>query len=132
MSRGRPPKGVNHVDGIEASEQAKERLKVLLQTLSGELNVQQACERLKLSEPRFHELRQQWLSDACAALEPKPLGRPKQTPLDAELELLKLHRENKNLHRHLRAAQIREEIAIAMPHVLLPGKDEPDSKKKQP
>lgn len=56
--------------------------------------------------------------------------RKDHTILDAELELLRLHRENKNLHKHLRAAQIREEIAIAMPHVLLPGKDEPDSKKK--
>jgi hypothetical protein len=50
--------------------------------------------------------------------------------MEAELELLRLHRENKNLERHLRAAQIREEIAIAMPHVLQPGKDAPDSKKK--
>ncbi len=70
------------------------------------------------------------MQDACAALEPKPAGRPKEMTVEAELELLRLHRENKNLERHLRAAQIREEIAIAMPHVLQPRKDEPDAQKK--
>ena len=31
---------------------------------------------------------------------------------------------------HLRAAQIREELAVAMPHVLQPRKDDPDAQKK--
>ncbi len=118
-------------DKVEGSEQAKVRLKIILQTIAGELSVPDACQQLGLSEARFHELRQQWMQDACAALEPKPRGRPKETAVEEELELLRLHRENKNLQMHLRAAQIREEIGIAMPHVLLPRKDDPDSKKKK-
>ena len=85
---------------------------------------------LGLSEARFHELRQEWLQVSCAALEPKPLGRPRETTVEDEVEMLRLHRENENLKMHLRAAQIREEISIAMPHVLQPRKDPPESKKK--
>lgn len=117
-------------DKVDGSGQAKVRLKVILQTIAGEMSVADACRQLGLSEARFHELRQQWMQDACAALEPKPVGRPKEMTVEAELELLRLHRENKNLERHLRAAQIREELGIAMPHVLQPRKDAPDAKKK--
>jgi len=117
-------------DKVDGSEQAKVRLKIILQTIAGEMSIADACRQLGLSEARFHELRQQWMQDACAALEPKPVGRPKEMTVEAELELLRLHRENKNLQMHLRAAQIREEIGIAIPHVLQPRKDAPDSKKK--
>jgi transposase len=116
-------------ENVEGSDQAKVRLKVILQTIAGELSVADACKQLCLSEARFHELRQQWLQASCAALEPKPLGRPKETTIEQEVELLRLHRENKNLEMHLRAAQIREEIAVAMPHVLKP-KPKDDSEKK--
>ena len=130
MGKGRPSLGPALADKVEGSEQAKERLKLILQTIAGELSVADACKQLGLSEARFHELRQQWMQDACAALEPKPLGRPKETTIEEEVELLRLHRENQKLKLHLRAAQLREEIAIAMPHVLQPRKDPPDSQKK--
>ena len=130
MSRGRPSLGPDLADKADGSEQAKVRLKLILQTIAGELSVVDACQQLGMSEARFHELRQQWIQDACAALEPKPLGRPKEKTIEEEVELLRLHRKNKKLKLHLRAAQIREEIAIAMPHVLKPRKDDPDAKKK--
>ncbi len=130
MGKGRPSLGPALADKVEGSQQAKERLKLILQTIAGELSVADACKQLGLSEARFHELRQQWMQDACAALEPKPLGRPKETTIEEEVELLRLHRENQKLQLHLRAAQIREEIAIAMPHVLQPRKDQPGSQKK--
>ena len=130
MGKGRPSLGPALADKVEGSEQAKERLKLILQTIAGELSVADACKQLGLSEARFHELRQQWMQDACAALEPKPLGRPKETTFEEDVELLRLHRENQKLQLHLRAAQIREEIRIAMPHVLQPRKNPPDSQKK--
>ena len=131
MSRGRPPSGPSLADKVEGSEQAKERLKVILQTISGEVSIPDACAKLGLSEARFHELRQEWMQAACSALEPKPVGRPKETTFEEEVEMLRLHRENKNLKMHLRAAQIREEIAIAMPHLLQPKKDEADGSQKK-
>jgi len=130
MSRGRPSLGPALAEKVEGSDQAKVRLKVILQTIAGELSVADACKQLSLSEARFHELRQEWLQVSCAALEPKPLGRPKETSIEEEVELLRLHRENQNLKMHLRAAQIREEIGVAMPHVLQPKSKAEDSEKK--
>jgi transposase len=123
MSRGRPTQGPALADKVEGSDQAKVRLKVILQTIAGNLSVADACKQLGLSEARFHELRQQWLQASCAALEPKPLGRPKETTIEEEVELLRLHRENQDLKKHLQAAQIREEIGVAMPHMLKPKED---------
>lgn len=131
MSRGRPPSGPSLADKVEGSEQAKERLKVILQTISGEISIPDACKQLGLREARFHELRQEWMQAACSALEPKPMGRPKEMSFEEEVELLRLHRENQKLKLHLRAAQIREEIAVAMPHLLQPKKEpKEDSQKK--
>ena len=127
MGKGRPSLGPSLADKVEGSDQAKARLKLILQTIAGEISVADARKQLGLSEARFHELRQQWMQDACAALEPKPAGRPKETTIEEEVELLRLHRENKNLTLQLRAAQIREQIGVAMPHLLKPR---PDSEKK--
>jgi hypothetical protein len=129
MSRGRPSLGPALADKIEGSDQAKVRLKVILQTIAAETSVADACKQLGLSEARFHELRQEWLQASCAALEPKPLGRPKETSIEAEVEMLRLHRENEDLKKHLQAAQIREEIGVAIPHLLKP-KPKEDSEKK--
>ena len=127
MGKGRPSLGPSLADKVEGSDQAKARLKLILQTIAGEISVADACKQLGLSEARFHELRQQWMQDACTALEPKPAGRPKETTIEEEVELLRLHRENTNLTLQLRAAQIREQIGVAMPHLLKPR---PDSEKK--
>jgi hypothetical protein len=133
MSRGRPSLGPELADKADGSAQAKVRLKLILQTIAGQLSVVDACQQLSMSEARFHELRQHWIQDACAALEPKPLGRPKEMTFEEEVELLRLHRENQKLKMHLHAAQIREELAIAIPHVLqpkVPSEDTDESKKK--
>ncbi|NJO56016.1 MAG: hypothetical protein HC834_06225 [Rhodospirillales bacterium] len=128
MSRGRPPKGIQHVDSTEASDETKQRLKILLQTLSGELSVEQACAQLQISEARFHELRTGWLQSAVDALEPKPKGRPPAPPPQEPGELDQLRARVKRLELELRAAQIREQIAAMMPHLLHPPTDQ-DKKK---
>ena len=132
MGKGRPSLGPALADRVEGSDQAKERLKLILQTIAGEISIVEACNQLGLSETRFHELRQQWMQDACAALEPKPAGRPRETTIEEEVELLRLHRENKNLTLQLRAAQIREQIGVAMPHLLKPRSETPDAEKSKP
>jgi hypothetical protein len=115
--------GVELVNKVDGSELAKQRMQAILQTLSGELSVAQACERLQLSEARFHELRTQWLQSACIALEPKAVGRPAPPPpSEQELKIKQLEHQIKELRIDLRAAQIREELALVMPHVMVPRK----------
>ena len=62
--RGRRPAGAEYVDRLEGSTVAKERLKVVLKTLAGELRVQEACEQLGVCAQRFHQLREEALAAA--------------------------------------------------------------------
>jgi hypothetical protein len=110
------PELVNNLDG---SEQAKQRLKVILQTFSGEMTIPEACQQLHVSEARFHELRSQWLQSSVANLEPKPVGRPPAPePSEQDQKIANLERQIVELKVDLRAAQIREELALLMPEVM--------------
>jgi Helix-turn-helix domain len=116
--RGRRPSGPEYVDGLAGSALAKERLKVVLETLAGTCRVQEACQRLGISEPRFHQLRQRLLQAALGRLEPRPAGRPAQAPSAAQEEVGKLEEELAALRVQAQAAQTRAEIALALPGVL--------------
>ena len=131
MSRGRPPAGPKLVDGLEGSETAKERLRVVLQTIAGELNVPEACARLSVSEARFHELRAEVLQMALQHLEPKPAGRPSPQSDRQAAEMATLKEQIQELKIELRATQIREELAILMPGVLKPTKQSPEDRRKR-
>lgn len=119
MSAGRPPKGPGHVEGLEGGEAEKHRLRIVLETLSGERSVEQACAELGVSVSRFHELRREALQAALDGLAPSPSGRPKPVDPSADHERLRaLEQENRELKIELRASYARTEIALAMPHVL--------------
>jgi hypothetical protein len=74
--RGRPPSGPEFVDKLDGSPEAKQRLKVLLETLNGTCRVQEACGRLGIKEARFDQLRIELLQAAVSAAERRPAGRP--------------------------------------------------------
>jgi hypothetical protein len=131
MSRGRPPAGPKLVDGLEGSETAKERLRVVLQTIAGELNVPEACARLSVSEARFHELRAEVLQLAAASLEPKPPGRQAEKISPEAVEIAALKEQIQELKVELRTTQIREELALLLPGVLKPRKQNPEDRRKR-
>lgn len=123
MSRGRPPQGPKLAEQLVGSEAAKQRLAVILETLAGQRTVDEACGVLGVSETRFHELRNEWLQGAVGLLEPRPQGRPlAPPPTPAEEELAQLRRQLVEQKIQLEAANIREELALVMPHVLQPRK----------
>jgi transposase-like protein len=109
------------VDRLDGDETLKRRLRVVLETLSGERSVEQACADLGVSPSRFHELRREALQGALAGLLPGASGRPHRQDPAVDPERLKaLERETQELRRELQAALVRTEIALAMPHVLTP------------
>ena len=55
LRRGRPTKGVDHVDGIDVSRDTKRRLKVILRVISGEVLVKDGASMLGLSTTRVLE-----------------------------------------------------------------------------
>jgi transposase InsO family protein len=118
--RGRYPAGSECVEPLAGSDQAKERLRVILDTLSGHCRVREACARLGVCEQRFRQLRQQALGAALAGLEPRPIGRPPR-PVTPEAEhLAALAAELAHKDEELQAAQAREEIALILPRLLHP------------
>ena len=64
MKPGRPPKKANLVEHLDADPNTKERLKVLLQSITGELSVDHASRKLGISHARFFELRATMLQGA--------------------------------------------------------------------
>jgi hypothetical protein len=118
MTRGRPTAGAGLVEGLAGSPAAKQRLTLILETLAGRRTVVEASRRLGLSERRFYALREQGLQQALRSLEPRPVGRPPGGPAALDAERSRLEAEVRGLRLELRAAQVREEIAVALPHLL--------------
>jgi hypothetical protein len=118
----RPPDGLKHVDRLPGPESRKRRLRVILATLAGELPIAEACMRLGIGEARFHQLRRRVLAGAMAALGERPAGRPRKREEAAPGRLEALERENEQLRLELHTAEIREEIALVMPHLMRPEK----------
>jgi len=118
--RGRKPSGPAAVDRLPASPQARERLRVILETLAGTCRIGEACAQLQLSEQRFDQLRTQVLQAALDSLEPRSVGRPPRAVPAAAVTALEARVAE--LEIELRAAQVREEIALALPAVhVTPG-----------
>lgn len=116
--RGRPVLGVELVDVVAGSEDARLRLKLILETLGGASTIEQACRQLGIGRSMFNKLRSQFLASAAGLLEPRQPGRKKRLPTPAEQELEHLRQENQELKLQLKTRQIREEIALVMPHLL--------------
>jgi len=112
----RPTDGLKHVDRLQGPAEQKQRLRVVLEVLQGERTVERACELLGVKPARFHELRSQVLEGALAGLAPGKAGRPRRPREPSAVR--RLTEENEELKEQLWAAQIREELALTMPHVL--------------
>lgn len=121
---GRKTKGPKLVEGWEGSGEARRRLRVILETVSGGKAVAEAARELGVSESRFHEMRAEALRAALADLEPRVAGRPSRQEDPKDRALAEKEAELRELRFQLRAAQLREELAILMPHVLKPRRGE--------
>jgi hypothetical protein len=120
---GRKPLGAAHVDHLTGSPLAKERLRWILQTMRGERTVQEACRALSIGPSRFHAMRNRWLQRAVGLLEPRRAGRPPKAKTETvsqthAQQLAVLAEENQQLQQRVIAAQVREQLAHVMPHVV--------------
>ena len=116
MGRGRPPKGLSHVDSLPGDPESKKRLKAVLATLLGHMTIAEACSQLVISESHFHEIRRRALAGMVDGLEPRPPGRPPNPVEDEEVTALKQQVED--LREELQIARLRTEIAMWKPSLL--------------
>ena len=128
----RPIKGADLVDDLDGEAEAKRRLKVVLEQLSGERTVAEAMEELGIGRSTFFELRSKVLKSALAGLEPKSRGRPSYpgyTETD-EAELQRLRKMYDQQLMELKIANVKEELRLVMPEVVI-GTPEYEADKKK-
>jgi hypothetical protein len=116
MKTGRPPKGGGLIDRMEGSEEAKRRAKAIVSAMAGELTVREACDQLGVGEARYFQLRDRFLMEGITGLEPRPGGRPRKEP-DADAPMKALEARIARLELELKAARLREEIALVLPRL---------------
>ena len=115
---GRKPTGTKLLDKFTASPRAQARMRAILETVSGQKTIPEACAELGIGEAMFHRIRDHALAAGLDALEPKPIGRPRTATTTQSSVVAALQQENQDLKVELRAAAVRAEIAGSMPHLL--------------
>jgi hypothetical protein len=118
MTRGRRSEWERALARLTGSAVAKERLRAVLLTMLGQQTIAEVAAQLGLSERRLHGLRGRMLQAALQALEPLPAGRPPRLSAESDARTEALEAELRDLRLDLRAAQIREEVALVMPQLL--------------
>jgi len=114
---GRKPQGAELVDALFGSERAKARLKAFLETLSGELTIDEACQQLEICASRFFDQRNAWLHGSLELLEPRLPGRPrKEEPPVPPEEVESLRKRVQELEARVVVAETQSALASALPH----------------
>jgi len=116
---GRKPQGAELVDMLVGSEHAKARLKAFLETLSGEVSVEDVCQQLGICQSRFFEQRTEWLHDSIELLEPRAAGRPrKEEPAISVEEAQSLQQRVQELEARAAAVEVQADLIRTLPHVV--------------
>jgi len=108
------------VTDMDGSETARARLQQIVRALAGQTSVPEACAALDIGESRFHQLREEALQGALAALEPRPSGRPARPAEPGAARIAALEQELRERERELQAYRIRLELAEALPGLRRP------------
>lgn len=119
---GRKPKKLQHVEKLTGSDQARERMKWILATLSGEATIPDACQALDINESRFHQIRNAWLQGAMGLLEPARIGRPPKHTPEETARAAELEERVARLEAQLRTAQLRGDLEASLRRAAPPKK----------
>ena len=131
MARGPHGKGPGLVEHLPGSDQAKRKLRIVLETIADRKSVQEACQELGIGKTAFHEMRARLLEEALGLMEPRPPGRPRHTVSAGEDRVVQLEAEVRRLRTEVDIAHVREEILLAMPGVFQPAKAGRKKKRKR-
>ena len=115
MPAGRKPLGIREqVDRLPGSPVAKERLRVVLANLAGEMSTRDACAALGIEESWFFELRHRSLERWSEAMEPERPGHQPAAEETAEQQrIVELEARVRDLEFELEGTRLRTELARA-------------------
>lgn len=130
MTRGRPILRSELVDHLGGSEDARRKMKIILQSVTGELDIETARIQVGVTKRTFHKLRVRAMQAALDSLEPQQRGRPRTNPQDNE-ELDRLKKEIEILKHTAHTSQVRQEIALLLPTIMKTKTELEPSKKKR-
>jgi hypothetical protein len=116
MRSGRPAEGLEHIDRLDGSFEAKRRMKTIVLTLAGEMTVVEACRRLGVGSSRFHVVRREALQAAVERLEPHAAGRPPREERVSTEHVRRLESRLEQSEADLRRERARTEIALVTAH----------------
>ena len=112
--RGRRPAGPELAERLDGSPAACRRMRVILETIAGTRRVGEACTQLGICEQRFEALRATAIRAGIAALEGRPIGRPRKVPSGVRAEVTRLEERVADLEAELRLAAVRLELAAVL------------------
>lgn len=121
MPAGRPTEGLEHIDKTHGSYEAKQRLKTVVLTLTGDVAVVDACVRLGISSSRFHVIRQHTLQAAVESLEPHRAGRPHKPSHASSARVRELEEKLERSEIDLRRERTRAEVALSGAREVMSG-----------
>ena len=110
--------GIKHVNKLDGPMEQKKRLRVILESLTGQITVSSACRKLGIGETQFNNLRNQVLQGGLDALAPGMPGRPHKSEPADPARIAQLEQQVSDLSIELEASMIRTEIAMLMPDLI--------------
>jgi hypothetical protein len=128
MRRGRKPLGIDQVNRVPRSPEAKERLRVILANIAGELSIEEACDALEIEASRLFDLKRRCLEDWVQLLEPRTPGRKPAVRSAEHGRIDELEARITRLELELKAARLQEEVA----RIRVPSQAPRARKKKRP
>lgn len=128
MRKGRPNKGVEHIESLDIPPQQKLRARLIVETLSEKKSVAAASKEMGVSPGRFAQLRTRYLLKGVEGLAPRPVGRPPRRESDETVD--RNRREMEELKKKLaraeaEAAVLKDLLALGV------GREEDERKKKK-
>ena len=121
MRRGRKPLGIDQIDRVPGSPLAKERLRVILANIAGELTIEDACDALGVEASRLFDLKRRCLEEWVELLELKTPGRKQGARSAEQARIDELEMRIARLELELKAARLQEELArVAAPRQATP------------
>jgi hypothetical protein len=114
---GRHAIGPEIAEKLEGSEQARTRMRVVLETIAGKKRVLDACKELGICEQRFETIRQEAIQAGVTELELGQAGRPRKSSTEADQQIALLNKQIAELQAQLQATTIRAEMATTLPRL---------------